>query len=66
MPNHKLTQSLVQAAGGAMASTSANIAGKESPYTKNELAPIRKKQDVSVFIDSGDIQKKPVSALYKV
>ena len=66
IPNYPLALEIIRAFGKPITSTSANISGGKIPYSINSILselPERKKQFISLIIDSGTLPRRPPSSV---
>ena len=60
MPNNKIARQLIEASGGILAVTSANISGKKAATTAKE---IKKLKGIDLIIDKGETKIKKASTI---
>jgi L-threonylcarbamoyladenylate synthase len=67
LSSHSLASTLVSRVGSPLATTSANLHGKENPYSlKDILAQYGENPPIDLFIDSGEIPIVPPSTVIEV
>lgn len=65
IPNLKISQELIELAGGILATTSANISGQASPKTYNELSK-EIKEKVDIIVDGGKCEIGEASTIIDI
>lgn len=66
IPNYKFMLDLLQEFGKPITSTSANLSGKKTPYSVNDLLdnlPAKHQEMIDLFIDAGELPKNPPSTV---